>query len=346
MSYKALVFIGRFQPFHNGHYGVISKALEIAEKVVIVIGSAASAPNLLNPFSEQTRRNMIEASFPEMVKSGRLRLVSVMDKGNDNLWVPEVQKTVCNALPEYPDAIMGAGIGLIGHYRDSTSYYLGLFPRWEPCIIPSIGDTEGTKIRNALFFNPREWGKNQDLINNIPDGTKHVLIDWMQTESAFNLAEEYKAVQEYKALWANSPFPPTFVTVDAVVIQAGHVLMVQRKSYPGKGLWALPGGFISHNEKIKDSMLRKLRDETRIKVPLPVLEGSIKRSQVFDDPRRSARGRVISHAYLIELRADPEGFPKVRGGEEAEKARWVPLAAIDPSELFEDHYFIIKSMLN
>ena len=29
--------------------------------------------------------------------------------------------------------------------------------------------------------------------------------------------------------------------------------MIERRSRPGKGLWALPGGFLNANEKIEDA---------------------------------------------------------------------------------------------
>ena len=133
------------------------------------------------------------------------------------------------------------------------------------------------------------------------------------------------------------------MTVDAVVIQSGHVLMVERKARPGKGLLALPGGFLDRGEKLVDACLRELREETRLKVPAPVLIGSIKQQQVFDDPHRSARGRTITHAFYIEL-APNKALPKVKGGDDAKQAMWVPLADLDPAKIFEDHYFIIKEL--
>ena len=36
--FDALVFIGRFQPFHNGHKAVVEAALEKAKEVIVVVG--------------------------------------------------------------------------------------------------------------------------------------------------------------------------------------------------------------------------------------------------------------------------------------------------------------------
>jgi len=114
----------------------------------------------------------------------------------------------------------------------------------------------------------------------------------------------------------------------------------------GKGTWATPGGFIKSNERLEDSMLRELREETKLKVPVPVLRGNIKAREVFDSPNRSLRGRTITHAFLIELPPGP--LPKVKGSDDAEKARWVPLSVFEKmqDQMFEDHYTLVNKMLD
>jgi bifunctional NMN adenylyltransferase/nudix hydrolase len=146
----------------------------------------------------------------------------------------------------------------------------------------------------------------------------------------------------YKKQFAGLAYAPIFVTSDAVVIQSGHVLMIKRRSEPGKGLWALPGGFVNANQdrSVKSAMLRELREETGIKVPRPVLDGSIQDNKVFDGIDRSARGRTITHAFKIVL---PDGpLPKVKGLDDAEKAQWIPIAEVSSEFCFEDHYEIIQ----
>ena len=138
-------------------------------------------------------------------------------------------------------------------------------------------------------------------------------------------------------------YPPTFVTTDAVVVQSGHILLIQRKAAPGKGLWALPGGFLNPRELIVDGILRELHEETKLKVPKPVLRGSITKREVFDDPGRSERGRIITHAALIQL--PPGELPSVKGSDDARKAKWMPIADLREDVMFEDHYHIINHML-
>jgi bifunctional NMN adenylyltransferase/nudix hydrolase len=150
-------------------------------------------------------------------------------------------------------------------------------------------------------------------------------------------------IKKYKKSWEAAPYAPTFVTTDAVVVQSGHVLLIERGAAPGEGLWALPGGFINQDETIEDAALRELREETKVKVPLPVLRGSIKANRVFDKPDRDPRGRMITHAFLIEL--PPGELPAIKGSDDARHARWVPISDVEEAEMYADHYHIITYFL-
>ena len=105
----------------------------------------------------------------------------------------------------------------------------------------------------------------------------------------------------------------------------------------------MAGGFVDQQETLIEACIRELREETRLKVPEPVLYGSLKSQRVFDDPYRSARGRTITHAFMFELKPDA-GLPKVKGGDDAKSAFWLPLAEVQPELLFEDHFHIIRAM--
>jgi bifunctional NMN adenylyltransferase/nudix hydrolase len=160
------------------------------------------------------------------------------------------------------------------------------------------------------------------------------------------LQREYEVINKVKQEKASGyKYPIIDQTVDAVVVQSGHILLVKRKSAPGEGLWAIPGGYLNVNERIIDGMIRELREETKLKVPDPVLRGSIKASHTFDAVNRSLRGRIITNAYLIEI--EPGKLPSVKGADDAAKAKWVSLADFEKMEeqMFEDHFHIVSYFL-
>ena len=158
---------------------------------------------------------------------------------------------------------------------------------------------------------------------------------------------EYAVVWRGKFLWRQAPYAPIFQTADAIVVQSGHVLMIKRNSYPGKGLWALPGGYVEENEPVMDGCFRELREETGLKVPEAVLRGHMVAQKRFDAPFRSARGRVITEAVLIHLAPGP--LAKIKwggqpGDEETQEIAWILKSKLRRDQCFEDHYSIIKNM--
>jgi len=349
-TYDIAVFIGRFQPLHLGHCHVIESALDRADHVCILVGSSYMPRSYRNPWLFEERKEMILESFAS--QRDRITVLALEDTiYNDSQWVQNVQHLVSNVVvDQFGPNIVHTGryprIALIGHSKDNSSYYLKLFPQWESVNVPGYVNEEfvlaATNIRDWYFSKDSDYFLRIEARHLTPAVSKF-LAKFNKTEVFKNIVEEYEFVQSYKNAWAAAPYAPTFVTTDAVVVQSGHILLVKRKARPGKGLWALPGGFLNANERIEDGVLRELREETKIKVPLPVLRGSIVANRVFDDPYRSSRGRTITHAHLINLAPDTV-LPQVKGSDDAEKARWVPLAEVKREMMFEDHKDIIDCL--
>ncbi len=334
MRYDYTLYIGRFQPFHLGHESVVRQALTISDKLIILIGSVYQPRTVRNPWSFQEREAFIRASFSEEENKAIMIFPLPDATYNDTLWIRSIQQIVSAVA----HAKIGShpSIAIIGHDKDDSSYYLSQFPQWERVDVPNYNDISSTAIRESYF----EEGRIGDEVSG---SVADALAKFRESEAYEQVAGEHKFVRKYREGWAAAPYEPTFVTVDAVVVQSGHILLVERRAHPGKGLMALPGGFLDPREKLRDAVIRELREETRIKVPAPVLTGSIVKTEVFDDPYRSARGRTITHAYLIELSGDT--LPKVKGGDDAARAFWVPFADIKPEMMFEDHYHIISAMV-
>ncbi len=62
---KRGLFVGRFQPFHNGHLEAIKWILSQVEEVVIVVGSAQYSHSPRNPFTAGERIEMIRSALLE-----------------------------------------------------------------------------------------------------------------------------------------------------------------------------------------------------------------------------------------------------------------------------------------
>jgi bifunctional NMN adenylyltransferase/nudix hydrolase len=333
--YGTLVLIGRFQPFHNAHLEIIKRATALTDNLVIITGSANQPRTYKNPFTSAERERMIKAA------TGGLTLKIHVESNpdtiyNDQAWAVRIQSIVSRYR------ILGTKTAIIGHKKDDSSFYLDMFPQWEYVDVEEIEPLSAVNIRD-LYFN---WTFNSNFIKNVvPASTYDFLMDFRKTEEFAQIIKEREFVENYKKQYASLPYPPIFSTADAVVIQSGHVLLIKRRAEPGRGLWAMPGGYVNANtdKSVEDAAIRELREETMIKVPAPVLRGNIVRSKVFDAIDRSPRGRIITHAFFIQL---PDGeLPKVKGSDDAEKARWVPIADIKPEECFEDHYEILQHFL-
>lgn len=352
-TYDYLVFIGRFQPLHNGHCAVISEAFKQSKKVIVLVGSANSSRRPRNPFSFGERLNMILRAFPEQFQAGRLFVMPLNDYTyNDTAWVSSVQRTVDKVIL---DDLNGGGvhlhgtndahIGLIGLQKDGSSYYLKKFPQWNSVAVPEHSVFHATNIRND-FLKP----------NFIIPSTLHVPSSVKSFLETFALSKDFKRLVDYnqhcikyKASMSGTPFPTMIGCSDNVVTQSGHILLVTRKGVLGGGLLALPGGHVNAvDEPFRDAAVRELKEETRMadtwgEIPPGKLDAMIVNEKLFDDPYRSERGRVISMAYHYKL---PEGnLYRVRGDDDAEKAAWYKIGKLDPTMFFEDHYHIIKYFL-
>ena len=331
-QYDTLVLIGRFQPFHNAHLEIVKRATALCDQLIIITGSAKQPRTYKNPFTSRERHNMIKSA------TAGLSMHIIVEENvdtiyNDQAWAVRIQGIVAKFT------VPGKSVGIIGHKKDDSSFYLDMFPQWGYENVELIEFLSAVDIRDLYF----KRDANMAFIKGVvPETTFDFLTEFKNSPEYEQIIREREFVANYKKQYASLPYPPIFSTADAVVIQSGHVLMIRRRAEPGRGLWALPGGYVNAatDKTVEDAAIRELREETLIKVPAPVLRGNIVRSKVFDAIDRSPRGRIITHAFYIQL---PDGeLPKVKGSDDAEKARWVPIAEVRSEECFEDHFEILS----
>ena len=338
------VLIGRFQPFHLGHLALVQQALQTAPHVVIVLGSAWAARSPKNPFTWQEREQLILASLPA-TDAARVRCVPVRDYYDTARWVQAVENAVAHAVQSATASDAHAhGIALVGHFKDNSSSYLAHFPNWQLISLPRQGNFDATPVRE-LYWNLADQPKEQVLQATaalVPPAVQQWLQSWIHTPHYSALRAEWRMIAGYHAAWAAAPYPPVFTTVDAVLLCAGHVLLIERGHAPGKGLWALPGGFLEPRDTLWQSCLRELQEETTLHLDTATCLRALRGVEVFDHPDRSLRGRTLTHAHVLHL--DAEHLPPVQGGDDAAHAQWIPVQALAgmESQFFEDHFHVLR----
>ncbi len=89
---KAL-FVGRFQPFHNGHLRILKTVYKDFDEIIIGIGSSQYSNTLENPFTAEERKEMIEKTLDrEGIKNYKIYFIP--DIHNYPKWVSHVESIV------------------------------------------------------------------------------------------------------------------------------------------------------------------------------------------------------------------------------------------------------------
>jgi len=357
--YRVSIVLGRFQVFHKAHKRLLDEAFTLADIVLVVLGSHQAALNIKNPFTTDEREEMIRKVYPDR----DIHFVVVPDHMyDDDRWLLEVQAKVRQKItalgieteivirPWEDRAVappkVNKDICICGYYKDSSSYYLDYYKNiWGfETHVASI-NISSTDIRTALFTDGRVQPEQSNLhwAQQVPDP----VVDWVSanflgTPKFDYLKEEYDFLVDYKEKW-NPTGDRQWITGDAIVVQNGLVLMVIRKNMPGKGLWALPGGFIKKTETIDNGVLRELKEETVIGMHKHELRKHFVGSAVFDHPDRDLRGRIVTHGHFFKLGKDIP-LPHVKGSDDALKAFWVPINEViqNAHNVYGDHIHILN----
>lgn len=363
---KLVCFIGRLQPYTVAHHAALTKALEVGDHVLLILGSAFAPITPKNPWTVEERTEMVRANFSEE-DNARLTIRGVADTLYDDMeWVADVT----HEMQTVKESRGMDSVALLAHIKDDSTYYVNYFKFLEiidfdgisekSVDVEAIGPTaqilleeDGTDKISATTI--RELLFNGVPVENLPfllEASKKYLSKWVVGKNAQYVQEEYDAYVNEAEKFIGTPYGVhNFYTADSVVIQSGYVLMIQRRDAPGRGLWALPGGHVNKNEDSFTASLRELREETKIKVPLRTIVGSLYSEKVFDHPKRSLRnqiggfsnGRSITTMFAYKL-DDSLDLPKIKASDDAAKGKWIKITDLKAMRhlIFEDHYSIIQ----
>ena len=124
-----------------------------------------------------------------------------------------------------------------------------------------------------------------------------------------------------------SPVTPK-LTVDAVIIFDGRLVLIQRKNPPFEGMFAFPGGFVEVGETTEAAVIREAEEETGLSIEIVKLLG------VYSKPSRDPRGHTVSVCYLSK------GYGDLAAGSDAKNVALfdvdeVPELAFDHGEILD-----------
>ncbi len=148
-----------------------------------------------------------------------------------------------------------------------------------------------------------------------------------------------KDEHEFLAKYDVNKYERPSVTTDVVIFTVRDndlkVLLVQRRDYPYKDMWAIPGGFVNMSESLEAGARRELEEETGVQ------DVYMEQLYTFGDPGRDPRTRVITVAYfaLVEARQ----VRPLRAGSDAQDANWFSVYDLPP--LAFDHAKVLDYAL-
>ena len=163
---ESVLYVGRFNPFHNGHLRAVQYLSERYEHVIIGIGSAQESRTPKNPFTGGERFRMIRAAL-KAVSLERVDVIPIPDIHNNSLWVSWVKSLTPNF-----HVVVGNNplVGLLFEQAGYSAVYTPDFNR------ESMSSTEVRKLMaHGPVFHPTDPAKTLKWENMVPDGTVEFL---------------------------------------------------------------------------------------------------------------------------------------------------------------------------
>ena len=120
-------------------------------------------------------------------------------------------------------------------------------------------------------------------------------------------------------------------------------MLIKRKKAPGKGSWALPGGFVNTNETYLAAAKRELLEETGLDIS-KLLTDNVSEGLIFDHPYRGCGIPRITMGVYFNIDSVKQ-FPYIKASDDAIEAKWININDLKAMILHDDHMDIIESFI-
>lgn len=338
MNKKPLaIVIMRAQPYHHGHDVLVAKAMNEADKVLIMLGGKGRPADHRNPFSYEQRVHMLSLCYPDV---DNLYSVNIEEFPHSDLnWREHVKRTVQAFAP----GIAADDVVMVQNIKEGDPDITEGFPYniASQGHLVSMSETtaiSGTAIRDAMY---RNSPLSPEL--GIIESTKEFILNFLKTDRFSRMQVEYLAHLEQKSHYVDLEPPPIFVTTDSLVLCQGHILFITLGGSHGRNTYALPGGHLGQQEELIECAEREVLEATGLSVSdVPVL-----RRKLFSSPGRCSGYRSLTLAFRFDLVVDGS-LPVVQTGCDTSHALWVPIEEIYglKEKIVLDHFDIITEMLS
>lgn len=340
----------------EAHFKLIECAHEVAEHVVVLLGSSNKAVSFSNPFSFLQRKQMIQSSLSG-IHQMKTSFMALRDYDHMNHeWEIEVTRLVgkhAKSLASGGD-LTNDDIVMVVHEKDDSTYYANVFPQYNKHEVESFGNINATDLRKAFFS--QNHGLLPDLsskLEAIEGKTRKGVISYLRkyalVDDSFGygyVCQQLWEINNAKEPYEFLPHGIKFKTADALVICGNSVLLGLRgDDCYGANQWALPGGYIEEGETFNSAWLRELNEETEIDVPERAMRNAYKGRLEFEGAKRDERGDYTTQCAIVVLEQNPDGtLPKVKGATDLKKAQWFTFSEVENMKryMFLDHAGIIE----
>lgn len=260
---------------------------------------------------------------------------------DDEKWATQIKDIISDSYKDQE-----CEFTLVGHMKDNSSFYLNMFPEYKLDLLPEFHDgLSATDIRTNLFENLSGIDLLDYLSKCVTSDVARDLFEFTETEEFKDLQEEYFYFKKEKEKLKDYPYKDTlkFNCADAVVECNGYILLIKRKKAPGKGSWALPGGFVNTNETYLAAAKRELLEETGLDIS-KLLTDNVSEGLIFDHPSRGCGIPRITMGVYFNIDSVKQ-FPYIKASDDAIEAKWININDLKAMILHDDHMDIIESFI-